>query len=196
MSPLPRGDGVLRSLRRSGETIASTRDCRPQRSISHGRNLRHIDPQEITGGKVGPDVYASDTAEMATSKDPAAVARSYFASFSTGDPDAVAAHVSDDFVNEHTAALGSGCVGRTAYRERLPGFLTDMAGLEYEVEHVVADGASAAVFYTMRARWQGGTAIEIRGAQRLEVRDGLVSHRVDYWDSKVFLDQLEPGDPS
>ena len=28
-----------------------------------------------------------------------------------GDPEAVAAFVTDDFINEHTAALGSGCVG-------------------------------------------------------------------------------------
>lgn len=124
-----------------------------------------------------------------------AVARSYMTSFATGDPDAVAAHVADDFVNEHTAALGSGCVGRDAYRERLPGFLSDMAGLVYDVEHVVVDGSTAAVFYTMTAKWQGETPIEVRGAQRLEVRADRITHRVDYWDSKVFLDQLE-AEPS
>lgn len=122
-----------------------------------------------------------------------AVARSYMASFATGDPDAVAAHVAADFVNEHTAALGSGCVGSDAYRERLPGFLSDMAGLVYEVEHVVVNGTTAAVFYTMTARWQGETPIEVRGAQRLVIEADLITHRVDYWDSKVFLDQLEAG---
>lgn len=118
------------------------------------------------------------------------VVRSYFESFATGEPDHVAAHVSNDFVNEHTAALGTGCNGRDAYRERLPGFLTDMAGLVYEIEHLVVDGADAAVFYLMRARWHDETPIEVRGAQRLRVVDGLITHRVDYWDSKVFLDQL------
>ncbi len=113
------------------------------------------------------------------------------ASFATGDPDAVAAHVARGFVNEHTAALGSGCIGRDAYRERLPGFLSDMAGLVYDVEHVVVEASMAAVFYTMRARWQGETPIEVRGAQRLHIDNGLITHRVDYWDSKVFLDQLE-----
>lgn len=117
------------------------------------------------------------------------------ASFATGDPDAVAAHVSPDFVNEHTAALGSGCVGSDAYRERLPAFLGDMAGLVYDVDHVVVNGDTAAVFYTMTARWQGETPIEVRGAQRLVVKAGLITHRVDYWDSKVFLDQLEAGLP-
>ena len=120
-----------------------------------------------------------------------AVARSYMASFATGDPDAVAAHVAENFVNEHTAALGSGCIGRDAYRERLPDFLHDMAGLVYDVEQVVVEGNTAAVFYTMTARWQGGTSIEVRGAQRLQIEADLITHRVDYWDSKVFLDQLD-----
>lgn len=119
------------------------------------------------------------------------VARSYFASFGTGDPDAIAAHVAPNFINEHTAALGSGCAGRGEYRERLPGFLSDMAGLVYDVEHIVTEGSTAAVFYTMRARWQDETLIEVRGAQRLQIDGGLITHRVDYWDSKVFLDQLE-----
>ncbi len=124
-----------------------------------------------------------------------AVARSYMASFASGDPDAVAEHVAEDFVNEHTSALGSGCIGRAAYRERLPGFLSDMAGLVYEVENVVVDRNTAAVFYTMTARWQGETPISVRGAQRLVVEADLITHRVDYWDSKVFLDQLDAETP-
>ncbi len=123
-------------------------------------------------------------------REPAELVRSYFAAFDRADPEIIAAHVGDDFSNEHTAALGSGCTGRAAYLERLPGFLTDMAGLHYEIEHLVADGGSVAVFYTMTAHWQGETPIEVRGAQRLEVVDGRIDRRVDYWDSKVFLDQL------
>lgn len=125
-----------------------------------------------------------------------AVARSYFDSFATGDPDRVAAHVSADFVNEHTSALGSGCEGREAYRARLPGFLADMAGLTYDIENLVVDGSDVAVFYTMRARWQGETPIEVRGAQRLRLVDGEIVHRVDYWDSKIFLDQLAAAESS
>ena len=124
-------------------------------------------------------------------RSPAAVARSYLASFATRDPDAIAAHVGDDFVNEHTAALGSSCVGRDAYRERLPGFLADMVDLRYEPEDVVAEGDRVMVTYTMTARWQGSTPITVRGVQRLVVRDGRIAHRTDYWDSKVFLDQLD-----
>jgi hypothetical protein len=54
--------------------------------------------------------------------DPTIVARAYLHSFATGDPDEVAAHVTDDFVNEHTAALSSSCNGKTEYRRRY-GFL-------------------------------------------------------------------------
>lgn len=138
-----------------------------------------------------PDPSSNDSDARDLPTDPAALARSYFDAFGTGDPVLIASHVSHDFSNEHTAALGSGCQGRHAYRERLPGFLADMAGLRYSIDHLVADGGSIAVFYTMTARWQGTTPIEIQGAQRLEVADGRIVRRVDYWDSKVFLDQIE-----
>ncbi len=128
------------------------------------------------------------------------VVASYLASFAGGDPDAIAAHVSEDFVNEHTAALGSGCVGRAAYRERLPAFLADMVGLDYAVEDLVVDTDAAApddagrvaAFYRMTARWQGDAPFTVRGVQRLEVADGLITRRTDYWDSAVFLAQVSP----
>jgi len=120
------------------------------------------------------------------------VARSFMASFEVGDPHDVAGHVSDDFVNEHTAALGSGCVSKAAYLERLPGFLADMVGLRYEVEDLIVDGDKAAVFYRMTAQWQGKARFDVRGVQRLTVKDSLITHRVDYWDSAVFLTQASP----
>jgi ketosteroid isomerase-like protein len=118
----------------------------------------------------------------------AAVARRYVESFASGDPDAVAANVTDDFVNEHTAALGSGCVGRDEYRTRLPGFLATFAGLRYDVEDVIADGDRASVAYTMHAS-HDGHPITIRGVMRIDVRDGKVARRVDYWDALTFLKQ-------
>ena len=119
----------------------------------------------------------------------AAVARSYLESFATADPDAVAAHVSDDFVNEHTAALSSGCEGKVEYRRRLPGFLATFAGLTYEIEDLIADDDRAAATYTMRATYEG-QAIVVRGVMRIVVRDGLVAHRTDYYDALGFLKQI------
>jgi ketosteroid isomerase-like protein len=126
---------------------------------------------------------------------PREVAEAYLASFASGDPDAISAWVTDDFVNEHTAALGAGCVGREDYRARLGGFLAAFTGVVYDVEDVVADGLRVAAAYTLRARWQGpdGRPIKVRGSQRLLVRDGLIAHRVDYWDSLQFLLQVDPS---
>jgi predicted ester cyclase len=124
---------------------------------------------------------------------PRQVAEGYLGSFEGADPDDIASRVTADFVNEHVAAIGRGCVGRDAYRQRLPGFLASFAGLGYDIEEVVADGDRVVVAYTMRARWQGDTPIDVRGVQRLLVADGLVARRVDYWDSLVFLLQVEPS---
>lgn len=124
---------------------------------------------------------------------PRQVAEGYLGAFVRADPDDIASRVTADFVNEHTAAIGRGCFGRDAYRQRLPGFLASFAGLRYEIEEVVIDGERVVVAYTMRARWQGDTPIDVRGVQRLVVGDGLVARRVDYWDSLVFLLQVEPS---
>jgi ketosteroid isomerase-like protein len=119
---------------------------------------------------------------------PAEVCRSYLGAFAEGDPDVIAAHVTEDFVNEHTAALGSSCVGRDVYRERLPGFLASLTGLRYEVEDVIADGDRVAAAYVLHAQVEG-RPIRIRGMMRLRVVGDRVAHRVDYWDSLVFQRQ-------
>jgi predicted ester cyclase len=137
--------------------------------------------------------------------------RSYLASFASGDPDAVAAHVSDDFVNDHTAALGSGCVGVAEYRKRLPGFLAGFPGLSYLVDALIVDpdGTRAAATYRMTATSEGHP-IGIRGCMVFEidlapdgesgssVTDGTagssvrdrIARRTDYWDSLVYLRQV------
>jgi predicted ester cyclase len=124
---------------------------------------------------------------------PREVAEGYLGSFAGADPDDIASRVTVDFVNEHVAAIGRGCAGRDAYRDRLPGFLASFTGLRYDIEEIVVDGHRVVAAYVMRARWQGETAIDVRGVQRLVVRDGLVARRVDYWDSLVFLLQVEPS---
>lgn len=119
---------------------------------------------------------------------PVQACRSYLDSFATGDVDRIAAHVTDDFVNEHTAALGTGCIGVDEYRRRLPGFLASMPGLRYEVEDVVADGERVVVQYTLHADVDA-RHVAVRGAMRFDVRGASIARRVDYWDSLVFLRQ-------
>ncbi len=126
-------------------------------------------------------------------RSPTETVLAYLSALGTGDPDAVAALVTDDFHNEHTSTLGRSLVGREAYRERLRGFLAEFAGLHYEVEDVIAQDDRVAVPYTMTAT-VAGRPVRIRGMFRFRVRDGLVAHRVDYWDSAEFTRQIgEPG---
>ena len=128
------------------------------------------------------------------------VVRAYLASFATGDPDAVAACVTDDFVNEHLAELGSGCIGRAEYRRRLPGFLSSFVGARYTID-TLADIAETSppgcgdvvVRYRFEATHEG-TAIDIPGVMWFEVRDGLVARRTDLWDSLTFLRQTGQAD--
>ena len=123
---------------------------------------------------------------------PREVAEGYLGAFARGDPDEIASWVTEDFVNEHTAAIGRGCVGRAEYRQRLPGFLSAFAGVTYEVEDLVVDGTRVAAAYTLRARWEDAEPVEVRGIQRLTIRDDLIARRVDYWDSLAFILQVDP----
>lgn len=119
---------------------------------------------------------------------PAEVAASYLESFASGEPAAIAAHVSSDFFNEHTSALGLPSQGKDEYLARLGGFLKAFVGLTFEIEEIIASGDRVAAAYTMRAR-SDGTPIEIRGVMRMTIRDGLITHRTDYFDSLTFLRQ-------
>lgn len=112
----------------------------------------------------------------------------YLEALSNGDPDAVVALVTDDFVNEHTSSLGTGSVGRDAYRERLPGFLAQFSGLRYDPVVTLVDDDQAAVRYRLTATVDD-QAIDIPGLMLFEIRDGLIARRTDFWDSLTFLRQ-------
>ena len=116
------------------------------------------------------------------------VCLAYLAAFGTGDPDAVTSLVTDDFVNEHTAALGGGCIGKAEYVRRVPGFLASMPGLRYEVEEVIAENDRVAVAYTLHSR-VNDRDISVRGVMRFRVEGELIARRTDYWDSLVFKQQ-------
>ncbi|MQG59108.1 MAG: nuclear transport factor 2 family protein [SAR202 cluster bacterium] len=120
--------------------------------------------------------------------DPTSVVASYLASFETGDPETIAAHVSDGFENVHTSALGSSCHGRSAYRDRLPAFLSMFEGVRYEPVETTTEGNRVAVAYMLHAT-HGDVAVQIPGMFRFTVDDGLITRRVDYFDSLTFLRQ-------
>ena len=132
---------------------------------------------------------------MGIADEPLEVVASYLASFATGDPDAIVAHVSEDFENIHTSALAEPSSGRAAYRERLPDFLNEFDGVAYEIVETFAEGNRVATAYTMRADYHG-SRIEIQGMFRFLVSEGLVARRVDYFDSLRFLQQTGGAEPT
>ena len=118
------------------------------------------------------------------------IVTAYLTSFATGDPDAVAAYVTDDFVNEHLSELGSGCIGRDEYRQRLPGFLSAFVGARYTIISLgeIATTGDVVARYRFEATYDG-IPIDIPGVMWFEVRGGLISKRTDLWDSLTFLHQ-------
>jgi ketosteroid isomerase-like protein len=115
-------------------------------------------------------------------------AEQFLATLSAADADAVVALVTEDFVNEHTSELGTGLRGRSAYRERLPGFLDQFAALYYEVIEAIVEGERVAIRYRMTANFEGHP-LDIPGVMLFTIRDGLVARRTDVWDSLTFLRQ-------
>ncbi len=120
------------------------------------------------------------------------VALDYLDALNAHDPDRIAACVTEDFVNEHTSALGSSLVGRAAYRERLPSFLGAFDELRYECEDVVTEDDKVVVAYRMGGAW-GGRPFELRGVFRFRVEGRHIASRVDYWDSALFQQQVGAG---
>ena len=131
---------------------------------------------------------------MGIAGEPLEVVASYLASFATGNPDAIVAHVSKDFENIHTSDLAESSSGRAAYRERLPGFLNEFDGVAYEIVETFAEGNRVAAAYTMRADYHG-SPIEIQGMFRFLVSEDLITQRVDYFDSLSFLKQTGGTQP-
>ncbi len=131
-------------------------------------------------------------------RSPSAAVRAYLEALNRGQADEIAQCVSEGFINEHTSKLGETIVGRQAYRQRVSQFLQSFSGLHYETEEMLVDGDQVAVAYTLSAVWRStenvdprGRPFTIRGMFRFRVKDGLIVHRVDYWDSSEFMRQVD-----
>jgi ketosteroid isomerase-like protein len=118
----------------------------------------------------------------------------YLAALNAHDPEAVGAAVTPTFVNEHTSVLGVTRVGRDAYVEAVRDFLARFHHLRYEPEDMLVDDDRAAVPYRLTFTTTGDDgqlhAVAIRGVFVFRVEDGLVAHRVDYWDSSDYQRQI------
>ncbi len=126
--------------------------------------------------------------------DSRSVAQRYLAALSAGELDAIAACVTFDFENEQTSALGSSSYGQLGYCDRLPAFLAQFVGLNYEVVSTIAEGDRVAVQYRLTAHHltsaDGGHPIDIPGVMLFVVEEGLIAKRTDVWDSLTFLRQI------
>lgn len=120
------------------------------------------------------------------------IARSYLNSFSSGNPEAVAGHVTDDFENIQVGVLGTGCSGADSYRERLAGFLGAFTNLRYDIEELIVDGDKVAAAYKMTFT-NSGRPMDIEGVMVMTFRDGKIAVRKDYWDGLSHIKQTVPG---
>lgn len=128
---------------------------------------------------------------------PVEIVTGYLGAFTRNDPEAIAGFVSSGFRNEHLSALGSSCVGRDEYRRRLPHFLTAFADRSYLIDDLVEQQHESSVEVVVRYRFVAtydGHAIEIPGVMWFSTSDGLITQRVDSWDSLTFLRQIGHAD--
>jgi ketosteroid isomerase-like protein len=116
------------------------------------------------------------------------IALKYLDSFSEGDPDIVAALVTEDFINDQVGLLGARFQGRSLYRDRLDGFLNRFQGIRYKAEQVIAEGENLAVVYTLTAM-EDKSPIVIRGVMVITIKGNLIKKRSDYWDGLNYLAQ-------
>ena len=128
------------------------------------------------------------------------IVSAYLASFATGDADAIAAFVTDDFVNEHLSELGSGSIGRDEYRRRLPEFLSTFVDARYSIvtradvaRTSPPSGGDVVVRYRFEATYDG-IPIDIPGVMWFALRDDGITRRTDLWDSLTFLRQTGQHD--
>jgi steroid delta-isomerase-like uncharacterized protein len=120
-------------------------------------------------------------------------ARGYFEAIAARDPDAAVAHWSPEGVDE---AVGIGIFrGREEIREFLAGLIAAMPDLETTVTRVTASERAAVVEWRMAGTFSGGpfqgveptgSHIELRGADCLEVEEGLIVSNTAYSDGTAF----------
>jgi steroid delta-isomerase-like uncharacterized protein len=125
------------------------------------------------------------------------IVTAYLSAFATGDPEVVAACVTDDFVNEHLSELGSGCSGRDEYLQRLRGFMTTFARARYSIDTIAEIETPGAGDVVVRYRFEAhyeGTPNDIPGIMWFELRDGSIARRTDLWDSLTFMRQTGQAD--
>ncbi len=104
---------------------------------------------------------------------------------------------SDDTRFEDTA-FGIVVAGKEQYKAVFTRFFGSISRVKAEVNSVVASGEWAAAVWTFSGTQKGdfpgipatGKSFSVRGVSILQVGDGKVRSRTDYWDSATMLRQL------
>lgn len=120
---------------------------------------------------------------------------SYLKSFASGQPKQVAAHVTDDFVNQHLGLLGAGCETKVVYEQRLAKFLSGFENLNYEIQAVCSTPSQGSARYRMTFD-QDGTSFAVPGMMWFEISSGKIAKRIDCWDGLTYLKQAKADSQS
>ena len=133
----------------------------------------------------------------ATVRTPADVARSAFAAIISKDPDGIIAHGAPGWVDDFVA-IGE-FRGLQAIRAFFSEVFAAFPDFELTVDNIVADENSAVVQWHAAGTFTGapfqgiaptGRRVEIRGADVMEIADGLIQHNTIYYDGATFARQV------
>lgn len=102
----------------------------------------------------------------------------YFASCTSGTPEEIAAHFSDDAIiydTNHAPVVGAVAIG--AFWERIR---AQWNGAQWGVDRIVSDGETAAIEWHMRGNGARGPFV-FRGSEHYSFEDDLISEIRQYW---------------
>ena len=133
----------------------------------------------------------------ATIRIPADVARAAFAAVISKDLDGIVAQEAPEAVDDFVA-IGE-IRGRQAIRAFFSEVFAAFPDFEITVDKIVADENSAAVQWHAAGTFTGapfqgiaptGRRVEIRGADMMDIADGLIQHNTIYYDGAAFARQI------
>lgn len=131
------------------------------------------------------------------SDDTERVARAFFEALNSMDKTNPLDLCSDDTRFEDTA-FGVVAEGKDNYKTAFTRFFGSISGVRADVKSLISSGEWAAAVWTFSGTQKGdfpgipatGRSFSVRGVSILQVRNGKVSSRTDYWDSATMLRQL------
>jgi steroid delta-isomerase-like uncharacterized protein len=125
------------------------------------------------------------------------VTRAFFEALNSMDKTDPLDFCSDDTRFEDTA-FGVVVAGKQPYKGVFTKFFGSISGVKSEVKSVIASGDWAAAVWTFSGTQKGdfpgipatGKSFSVRGVSIVQVKNGKMTSRIDYWDSATMLRQL------